>query len=151
MNIGEDKQNIESKIVNIFLLFNFDKDLHNGAPCLWRWAWQCYMMLVSICIESLVLGCNGIMYFLIPPPSFTSPLEALCCATHLLWCLQQPVLGFTQISSVVVAASFSTAGTSALKTSWNRLRVWGSLSFHTYGCGLNICSCSYFNSHKQEN
>ena len=35
----------------------------------------------------------------------------------------KPVLSFAQISSVVVAASVSTAGTCALKTSWNRLHV----------------------------
>ena len=48
------------------------------------------------------------------------------------------VLSFTQISSVVVAASVSTAGTCALKTFWNWLHVWWSLSFHTFGCGVNL-------------
>ena len=51
----------------------------------------------------------------------------------------KPVMSFAQISSVVVAASVSTAGTCALKTSWNRLNVWGSLSFHTFGRGVNLC------------
>ena len=50
----------------------------------------------------------------------------------------KPVLSFAQISSVVVSATVSTAGTCALKTSWNRLHVWGSLSFHTFGCGVNL-------------
>ena len=46
------------------------------------------------CFESLALGCDGIFYFLIPPPSFTSPSVGLCCATHLLCCLQQTCLEF---------------------------------------------------------
>ena len=62
------------------------------------------------CFKSLGLGCDGIVYFLIPPPSFTSPPVGLCC-------LQQTCFSFTQISSVIVATSVSTAGTCALKTS----------------------------------
>ena len=44
--------------------------------------------------ESLGLGCDGIIFFLIPPPSFRSPSVELCCATHLLCCLQQTCLEF---------------------------------------------------------
>ena len=39
-----------------------------------------------------MLGCDGIIYFLIPPPSFMSPSVGLCCATHLICCLQQECL-----------------------------------------------------------
>ena len=59
----------------------------------WRCAWQCYMMLVCICqlssFESLALGCDGINYFLIPPP-----WVGFCCALHLFCCLQQTCLEF---------------------------------------------------------
>ena len=55
------------------------------------------------CFVSLALGCDGIIYFLIPPPSFTSPSVGLCCAAHLLCCLQQTCLEFAQISSVVAS------------------------------------------------
>ena len=41
----------------------------------------------------------------------------------------KPVLSSAQISSVVAAASVSTAGTYALNTSWNQLHVLVSLSF----------------------
>ena len=37
--------------------------------------------------------------------------------------LSRPVLSFALVSSVVVSASFSTAGTNALNTSWNQLHI----------------------------
>ena len=70
----------------------------HGALHVWRCAWQRYMMLMCICqppcFESLALGCDGIIYFLIPPPGFTSLSVGLCCATSLLCCLQQTCLEF---------------------------------------------------------
>ena len=63
------------------------------SPHIWRCAWQCYMMLVCLFHPSK-LGCDGIIYFLIPPPSFTSPSMGLCCATYLLCCHQQTCLEF---------------------------------------------------------
>ena len=68
----------------------------HGAPHVWRCAWQCYMMLLCICQPSMLwkLGCDGIILFLIPPPSFMLPSVGLCCATYLLCCLQQTCLEF---------------------------------------------------------
>ena len=67
---------------------------HTSGDALGSVIW-CSCAFASLpCFESLALGCDGIIYFLIPPPSFTSPSVGLCCAAHLLCCLQQTCLEF---------------------------------------------------------
>ena len=148
--VGE-AEDIRGLVVNAIIdhLFCFVACMvhHTSGDSLGSVIW-CSCAFASLpCFESLVLGCDGIIHFLIPPPSFMSPSVGLCCATHLLCCLQQTCLEFHPISSVIIAASVSTAGTCTLKTSWNQLRVWGSLCFHTFGRGVLWGGISIIISH----
>ena len=60
---------------------------HTSGDALGSVIW-CLCAFASFpCFESLALGCDGIIYFLIPPPSFKSPSVGLCCAAHLFCCL----------------------------------------------------------------
>ena len=57
----------------------------------WTCAWQCYMMLVCICLPALLWKLGA--YFLIPPPSFTLPSVRLWYPTSSV-VFSKPVLSF---------------------------------------------------------
>ena len=103
-------------------------------------AWQCYMMLVCICQPSMLwkLGCDGIIYFLIRPPSFTWPSVGLCCAAHLLCCLQQTCLEFRPD----FLSSSSPFSFHSRHMCLEDFLEWATclrrLSFHTFGRAVNL-------------
>ena len=80
------------------------------------------------CFESLALGCDGIIYFLIPPPSFELPSVELCCATQLLCFLQPTCLEFC-------ADFLSSQGISILIDVVSTLEsVWSVQNHHSADC-----------------
>ena len=135
--VGE-AEDIRQLVIDPLVLFVACKVHHASRDVLGSVIWCSCAFARLPCFKSLVLGCDGIVYFIIPSPSFTSPPVGHCCSTYLLSCLQQTCFSFAQISSVVVATSVSTSGTCALKNSWNQLHVCHCLSISELWVNLHL-------------